>query len=161
MQRFTCQDKVERILDHVEPAESTQAILEIHNTTIPPHGKTLVQSVQSIETMTDRCVAMWYGDHYGTGKQGKISKWREASDLGLEGLGWRQERNSSDRLPYSRFPPRAEAMLNCTDCLYTWNLSACSAGVLVRFATDADEIMLKVERHSLGDGKNRTASVSD
>ena len=97
--------------------------------------------------------------NYGTGKQGKVSKWREASDLGLEGLGWRQERSSSDRLPYSRFPPRAEAMLNCTDCLYTWNLSACSAGVLVRFATDADEIMLKVERHSLGDGENWTTGL--
>ena len=111
--------------------------------------------------MTDRCAAMWYDDNNGTGKQGNVSKWREASDLGLEGLGWRQERSSSDRLPYSRFPPRAEAMLNCTDCLYTSNLSACSAGVLVRFATDADEIMLKVERHSLGDGKNWTLIFSN
>ena len=66
-----------------------------------------------------------------------------------------------DPLPYTRFPARAKALLNCTDCLYTWNLSACSTGVLVRFATDADEIMLKVERHSLGDGRKQTRMLSD
>jgi hypothetical protein len=84
-------DKVQRILTHSEPKPEKVEMLDIHLTTVPPHGK-----------------------------QGKISKWTEASKLGLEGLGWRDE-NTADA-PYGRFPPRAQAALNCSDCSYTFNL---------------------------------------
>ena len=72
IQYFACQDKVERILNHIEPAESVQAILEIHNNTIPPHGKTFAnleapvlrprQSGRENQITTDKCAAMWYDD---------------------------------------------------------------------------------------------------
>jgi hypothetical protein len=68
-------DKVERILKNTEPAESAQSILEIHNATVPPHGK-----------------------------QGAIRKWTEASQLGLEGLGWPEVRRTLFLHFYQSFP---------------------------------------------------------
>ena len=115
-------DKVQRILGHTEPAPTKQGLLEIHTTTTPPSGK-----------------------------QGTVNKWTEASKLGLEGLGWGAE-TLGTAAPYGRFPLRAQAQLNCSDCTYTFNLSSCGTGVVVRFATDADEIQLKVARKSIGDG---------
>jgi hypothetical protein len=124
-------DKVTRILSGAEPTPSPVRMLEIHLNTTP-----------------------------AAGKQGPIRKWTEASQLGLSGLGWKEETQGT-ALPYARFPPRARSTLNCTDCTYTYNLSACSAGVLVRFATDADEIQLKVARQSLGDGLLSLAGRQD
>ena len=68
---------------------------------------------------------------------------------GLEGRGWPQEGPA-----YGRLPARAQAGLaNATDCFYTFDLGQCSAGVLVRFATNAQEIEIKVNRRSIGDGE--------
>lgn len=79
-----------------------------------------------------------------TGKDcSKISKWMEASDLGLEGRGWPDEAPA-----YGRLPERASA--NVTDG--TWQLSECSPSIVVRFSTNADYLSIKVNRRSIGTG---------
>ena len=57
--------------------------------------------------------------------------WYDAPALGLEGRGWQETEK-----PYHRLPPHAQAMV--TGGL--WGLSKHSAGLCVRFATDANAI---------------------
>lgn len=64
--------------------------------------------------------------------------WHEPSDWGLEGRGW----ESSDRLRYyDRLPASAEGSV--TEAV--WNLSRHSAGMMVRFKTDATVIHARWE----------------
>eukprot|EP00040_Diaphanoeca_grandis_P025499 m.141305 g.141305 ORF g.141305 m.141305 type:complete len:818 (-) comp30178_c0_seq1:182-2635(-) len=75
-------------------------------------------------------------------------KWVEASDLGLEGLGWPNEAPKYGRLPASA----EQAFKNGAALKYTYNLSLCSTGVLTRFTTNATSFTVQVERESIGDG---------
>ncbi len=57
--------------------------------------------------------------------------WRDARDLTLEGRGWNDAPG-----PYDRLPPRAEGSVHELD----WRFAKHSAGMVVRFVTDAAEI---------------------
>jgi lysophospholipase L1-like esterase len=57
--------------------------------------------------------------------------WAPATDLTLEGKGW----NDTDS-PYQRLPGRAKSIVRAP----VWNLAGNSAGMAVRFVTDATEI---------------------
>lgn len=76
--------------------------------------------------------------------------WVEATQLGLEGMAFQTESR-----PYGRLPKAAEADFAAAggDTLFTYNLSQCSSGVLVRFQTNATELQINVARHSLGDSE--------
>ena len=75
-------------------------------------------------------------------------KWTEAADLHMEGLGFTTQLTEMPR--YGRFPASAQqSFAGCSDCSYTYNLSQCTAGVLVRFETDATQISINVTRRSL------------
>jgi lysophospholipase L1-like esterase len=58
-------------------------------------------------------------------------RWQDASDLTVEGRGWTD--NASF---YNRFPARAKAVVRPE----LWGLSTNSAGIAIRFVTDAREI---------------------
>ncbi len=62
------------------------------------------------------------------GGAGAEVQWREISELGVEGQGW-----SETSEPYDRFPGRAEGVVPDP----VWQLSRHSAGLCVRFVTDA------------------------
>jgi hypothetical protein len=69
-------------------------------------------------------------------------RWRDARELGLEGKGWADTKHFYDRLP-----ARAEGVLRAP----VWSLSHDSAGMCVRFVTDADAIWARwtVRKESL------------
>lgn len=58
-------------------------------------------------------------------------RWMDVKSLGLEGQGW-----SDVKAPYDRLPARAEGKVRDA----VWNLSRHSAGMCVRFVTDAAKI---------------------
>ena len=58
-------------------------------------------------------------------------KWIEARELGLEGQGW-----TDLKQPYDRLPAKAEGVVRAE----VWALGQDSAGMLVRFTTDATEL---------------------
>jgi len=58
-------------------------------------------------------------------------RWTSITNLHVEGQGW-----SDMKAPFDRFPSRAESLVRRE----VWNLSRQSAGLLVRFGTDADAI---------------------
>lgn len=58
-------------------------------------------------------------------------RWTDIRDLGVEGRGWNDTKSF-----YDRFPARAEKKVRGA----VWNLSRDSAGMLVRFVSDATEI---------------------
>lgn len=58
-------------------------------------------------------------------------RWYDARDIGLEGQGWRDL-----KAPYDRLPARAEGVVRDA----VWSLSRHSAGLALRFVTDAPEI---------------------
>ena len=58
-------------------------------------------------------------------------RWIDALDLAIEGLGW-----PSESQPYTRLPDRAEKAVRPA----VWGLSRHSAGVRVRFMTNATNI---------------------
>ncbi len=60
--------------------------------------------------------------------------WTDIRDLGVEGRGW-----SDTKLFYDRFPAKAEKKIRPA----VWNLSRQSAGMLVRFVTDAAEVQAR------------------
>ena len=62
--------------------------------------------------------------------------WHDPSDWGVEGRGWEQENR---KRWYDRLPAKAEGVV--TDAV--WNLSRHSAGMMVRFKTDATSIHAK------------------
>lgn len=59
--------------------------------------------------------------------------WHDPSEWGVEGRGWEQE---ARKRWYDRLPAKAEGVV--TDAV--WNLSRHSAGMMVRFQTDASSI---------------------
>lgn len=68
----------------------------------------------------------------------KLKSWEPATDnsvYALEGQGWRQDANNY----YTRLPPAAKNKVRDP----VWNLSRNSAGLSLRFRTDADEIVVK------------------
>ncbi|MBN1442046.1 MAG: SGNH/GDSL hydrolase family protein, partial [Planctomycetes bacterium] len=58
-------------------------------------------------------------------------RWRDALELGIEGRGW-----SDTESPYDRLPARAKDVVRPP----VWSLSLDSAGMCVRFITDATSI---------------------
>jgi hypothetical protein len=69
-------------------------------------------------------------------KQAKVDEktkiaWYDIRQLGLEGQGW-----SDTKAPYDRLPAKAEGVVRDA----VWNLSRQSAGICVRFRTDAPTI---------------------
>ncbi len=66
-----------------------------------------------------------------TAQSEAVVRWTDIRQLGLEGQGWRDTRE-----PYDRLPAKAEGKV--PDAV--WNLSRHSAGMHVRFVTDAKEI---------------------
>jgi hypothetical protein len=58
-------------------------------------------------------------------------RWYDIRQLGVEGQGWQEV-----KLPYDRFPAKAEGKLRDA----VWSLSRHSAGMCVRFVTDAASI---------------------
>ncbi|MGE4178793.1 MAG: SGNH/GDSL hydrolase family protein [Limisphaerales bacterium] len=68
--------------------------------------------------------------------QGKPVEWMDVRRLGVEGQGWRET-----AAPFDRLPARAEGVVRPP----VWNLSRHSAGMHVRFVTDATEIHARWE----------------
>lgn len=60
-----------------------------------------------------------------------VLRWTDLRDLGIEGQGW-----TDTAAPYDRLPARAEGVVRSA----VWNLSRHSAGLHVRFVTDAPAI---------------------
>jgi len=60
--------------------------------------------------------------------------WYDIQSLDIEGKGWKET-----ALPFDRFPAKAEKMVPAP----VWNLSRQSAGLCVRFVTDAAGLQLK------------------
>lgn len=58
-------------------------------------------------------------------------RWYDARDLGVEGQGWAEMKS-----PFDRLPAKAAGVVRDS----VWNLSRQSAGLCVRFETDANEI---------------------
>ena len=71
-------------------------------------------------------------------EEGKVDStgivWYDAKLLGVEGKGWTDTESYYDRLPL-----KAKDTLR----LPVWNLSHCSAGMQVRFATDAETLQVR------------------
>lgn len=65
------------------------------------------------------------------GAQEEGIRWVDALELGVEGRGWRDT-----EAPYDRLPGRAKGLVRDA----VWNLSRHSAGMCVRFVTDATAI---------------------
>ncbi len=65
-----------------------------------------------------------------TGEDGKLA-WYDIRELGVEGQGW-----SDVKAPFDRLPARVEKIVRPP----VWSLSRHSAGMAVRFVTDAPEI---------------------
>lgn len=61
-------------------------------------------------------------------------RWVDAASLTVEGIGWPHESQ-----PYSRFPDRSENVLREA----MWHLSRFSAGMVVRFVTDAQSLAVR------------------
>ncbi len=75
------------------------------------------------------------GSASGVVAQGKI-QWHDVTEWGVEGRGWgKQERKRW----FDRFPAKAEKTVTRA----VWNLSRHSAGMMVRFKTDANAIQAK------------------
>src|SRR5262245_8497065 len=68
------------------------------------------------------------------GEPGGNTLWYDVRDLGVEGKGWSETKADFDRLP-----AKAEALVRPP----VWNLSRQSAGLCVRFATDATDIQAR------------------
>ena len=68
--------------------------------------------------------------------------WRDARELCVEGRGWTATKDSYDRLP-----ARAEGVVRAD----VWNLSRHSAGISVRFVSDATTIAARWT-NSVGEG---------
>lgn len=64
----------------------------------------------------------------------KNGHWTDLRDLGVEGRGWNDTQSF-----YDRFPAKAEKKVRPA----VWNLSRDSAGMMVRFVTDATEIQAR------------------
>ncbi len=62
------------------------------------------------------------------------SEWRSATEFTLEGKGWKETES-----PYDRFPPKAHGKVSEN----VWGLSQMSAGIAVRFQSDARQIWVK------------------
>ncbi|MEO5804440.1 MAG: SGNH/GDSL hydrolase family protein [Verrucomicrobiota bacterium] len=73
---------------------------------------------------------------------GPVLQWRGAQQLAIEGKGWNDTKEFFDRLP-----ARAETIVRPA----VWNLSRDSAGICVRFTTDATAISVrwKLRKESL------------
>lgn len=63
-----------------------------------------------------------------------VLTWTDIRELGVEGRGW-----NDTKAFYDRFPAKAEKIVRPA----VWNLSEQSAGMLVRFVTDATEIQAR------------------
>lgn len=61
-------------------------------------------------------------------------KWYDIRQLGVEGQGW-----TETKAPYDRLPAKAEGVVRDA----VWNLSRDSAGMCVRFVTDAPKLELR------------------
>lgn len=93
--------------------------------------------------MSTRCVslaALWFGAVALVGLQPNLTaadtpspaiRWTDIRDFGLEGQGWKDTRD-----PFDRLPAKAEGRVRPP----VWDLSRHSAGMHVRFVTDAREI---------------------
>src|SRR3954454_19007452 len=66
-----------------------------------------------------------------TTRPGDPTRWYDIRLLGLEGQGW-----TETKAPFDRLPARAEGLVRDP----VWGLSRQSAGLYVRFVTDASEI---------------------
>src|ERR1035437_8027395 len=61
-------------------------------------------------------------------------QWHDTRDLGVEGKGWAETKHF-----YDRWPARAEGKLRGA----VWSLGEDSAGLMVRFVTDATSISVR------------------
>jgi hypothetical protein len=67
--------------------------------------------------------------------------WFDAREIGLEGQGWQEKEQSTD---YGRLPAKAQGKVSDA----VWKLSKQSAGLCVRFRTDATAILVRWELSS-------------
>ncbi len=68
------------------------------------------------------------------GQPGDTVQWYDARDLGIEGQGW-----TDTKAPFDRLPAKAEGVVRDP----VWSLSRNSAGLCVRFVTEATEIQAR------------------
>lgn len=80
-------------------------------------------------------------------KKELVLGWTNAQELTIEGMGWREGLKS----PYDRLPAKAETLVRPE----VWNLSRHSAGISVRFRTNAPSI------HARWSVSNKTLSGSN
>src|SRR4030095_15188454 len=76
-------------------------------------------------------VLMVFGILAPVAKSAPGIQWTDIRELGIEGQGWRETKS-----PYDRLPARAEDKVRAP----VWRLSRNSAGIHVRFVTDAASI---------------------
>lgn len=91
------------------------------------------------------------------GQDAPALRWLDASELTVEGMPFAGELE----VPWSRLPARAEALVRKP----VWDLSTDSAGIVVRFVSDADRIdvrwTLRRERLAMGHMPSRGVSGVD
>lgn len=80
------------------------------------------------------CFFAFSGFVFAQAKPESALKWRDARDFTVEGKGWTETRHFYDRLPV-----KAEKLVRPE----VWRLAQNSAGVSVRFVTDADSIFVR------------------
>ena len=91
----------------------------------------LAQLVVSVVFLVSPLAAHEREIESGLGHLEKGTRWFQARALGVEGKGW--EATSS---PYQRFPDRAQKVVRPP----VWDLSQHSAGMVLRFVTDATSL---------------------
>jgi len=81
------------------------------------------------------CLAVLVGanpvNHLAAAESAPAIVWTDIRELGVEGQGW-----TDTKAPYDRLPAKAEGKVRGP----VWNLSRQSAGLCVRFVTEAREI---------------------
>ena len=91
----------------------------------------LVQSAVSVVFLIGPLAAEERKIESSLGQLEKGTRWFQAKEVGVEGKGW--EATSS---PYQRFPDRAQQIVRPS----VWELSQHSAGMVIRFVTDATSL---------------------
>lgn len=66
--------------------------------------------------------------------QGTEIQWHDGATFGVEGAGW-----TDAQAPYNRFPAKAQGTVPPA----VWDLSQQSAGLCIRFVTDAKQVMVR------------------
>ncbi|MCP4642441.1 MAG: hypothetical protein GY851_18495, partial [bacterium] len=97
------------------------------------------------------CAAILTGKAYAAEEAPSIV-WHDAVDIGIEGIGW-----TDTKTPYDRLSGRAEGVVTGA----VWGLSLNSAGLCVRFTTDASSVRARWTLRQSGLSMDHMPSTGD